>query len=130
MSKNINFSFPKLEKLCKLAYIEKLFSEGKSLQGYPLKIIYVPIDNNKNVTFQVLVSVPKRSFKKAVHRNRIKRLIRESYRLQKHMLEGITKEKYALAIIFTGKEVVDYQTIFKSTATCLEKFKEVILTSE
>lgn len=127
MSKSNNFSFPKSEKLCKLKYIQQLFSEGKSVQNYPLKMIYFPLENDLESQFQVLISVPKRQFKKAVHRNRIKRLIRESYRLQKHFLSEATSEKYVIALIFTGKEMADYQTIYKSVSACFEKFEKAIL---
>ncbi|ATA89375.1 ribonuclease P protein component [Capnocytophaga stomatis] len=126
--KNVDYSFPKSERLRKLKYIQQLFSEGKSVQSYPLKMIYCPIESDLESQFQVLVSVPKRGFKRAVHRNRIKRLIRESYRLQKHFLGEITCEKYALAIIFIGKEIPDYDLIFRKVMRCFEKFGEEIKT--
>ncbi|GIM54724.1 hypothetical protein CAPN005_13710 [Capnocytophaga cynodegmi] len=90
-------------------------------------MIYFPLENDLESQFQVLISVPKRQFKKAVHRNRIKRLIRESYRLQKHFLSEATSEKYVIALIFTGKEMADYQTIYKSVSVCFEKFGKAIL---
>ncbi|MDO4230076.1 MAG: ribonuclease P protein component [Capnocytophaga sp.] len=128
--KGKNYSFPKSEKLCKLKLIQALFSEGKSVQSFPLKMIFLPINTPEEAQFQLLISVPKRGFKKAVHRNRIKRLIRESYRLQKHFLQQITPEKYALAFIFTGKELPDYDLIFKKVMRCFEKFSEINNTTE
>lgn len=80
----MSYSFPKSEKLCSKKRIEKLFRQGNSVQSFPLKMIFVRVDDlPEQIPFQVMVSVPKRHFKRAVHRNRIKRLLRESYRLQK-----------------------------------------------
>ncbi|GET45598.1 ribonuclease P protein component [Capnocytophaga felis] len=124
--KNADYSFPKSERLRKLKHIQQLFSEGKSVQSYPLKMIFLSVEDNLESQFQVLVSVPKRGFKRAVHRNRIKRLIRESYRLQKHFLSEITSEKYVFAIIFVGKEMPEYDLIFRKIMGCFEKFGEEI----
>lgn len=126
MENKADFSFPKSEKLCKLKSIQQLFSEGKSVQSFPLKMIYAPMQNNENVPFQLLISVPKRSFKRATDRNRIKRVIRESYRLQKHFLVQHTSEQHALALIFTGKEMPDYELISKKVMRCFEKFLETL----
>lgn len=130
--KDKSYSFPKSEKLCRLKLIQTLFSEGKSVQSYPLKMVFIPANYPEDVQFQLLISVPKRIFKKAVHRNRVKRLIRESYRLQKHFLQQITPQKHALALIFIGKELLEYDLIFKSTKRCFEKFAEAndVLNSE
>ncbi|WP_259343320.1 ribonuclease P protein component [Capnocytophaga canis] len=123
------FCFSKEEKLCKLEHIQKLFSEGKSVQSFPLKFLYIPIEKRReNTQFQLLISVPKRNFKKAVDRNRIKRLIRESYRLQKHQLATFTNEKYALAFIFTSKDMPTYDLIFNKVNRCFEKFAQVLET--
>lgn len=117
----MSYSFPKSERLRKLKHIQALFSHGKSIQSYPLKMIFLPLEDDLESQFQVLVSVPKRGFKKAVHRNRIKRLIRESYRLQKHYLQEITTGKYAFAIIFIGKEMPDYNLVYEKMMLCLKK---------
>ena len=117
-----NYSFPKAEKLCKHKYIQQLFAEGDSVQSYPLRLVFTPIPTLE-VPFQMLVSVPKRSFKRAVHRNRLKRLIRECYRLQKHTLSTITSEPYALAFVYIGKEIADYPLIYQKVTRCFEKFQ-------
>lgn len=119
------YTFPKSEKLCKFGYIQQLFSEGKSVQSYPLKMIYLPV-NELDTKFQLLISVPKRNFKKAVFRNRIKRLIRENYRLEKHVFAEKIPQKLLLAIIFTGKELPDYQLINKKLVHCFEKLENEI----
>ena len=117
------FSFPKSEKLCKRKLISQLFAEGKSVQSYPLKMLFLPV-KELDVQFQLLITVPKRSFKKAVLRNRIKRLIRENYRLQKHLLKEKTSEKFIFAIIFTGKELPDFKLIEKKLVECFDKFEK------
>ena len=82
----MSFSYPKKEKLKSQKRIEQLFSEGKSVNAYPLRMVYLKSDFNGNTTFKTGVTVSKRNFKKAVDRNRIKRLLREAYRLNKVIL--------------------------------------------
>ncbi len=98
-------TFPKSEKLCNFHRIQLLFREGSIIKKYPLKLLYLPIIN-ENFSTQVLISVPKRKFKRAVHRNRIKRLIRESYRNQKHLL--LIQKPLSLAFVYMGEELISY----------------------
>lgn len=78
---NMDVRFPKSEKLKKEKVIKQLFSKGKSVYKYPFKLLWLPNAVAEEQTNpQVLVSVPKRAFKKAVDRNRIKRQIKEAYR--------------------------------------------------
>jgi ribonuclease P protein component len=113
------FTFSKNEKLCKRDHIQQLFSAPDSHTIYPLKLLYTPI-HTLQAPYQLLISVPKRTFKKAVHRNRLKRLIREAYRLQKHHLPHPTTP-YALAIIYIGKELTTYQHIYHTLTQLIEK---------
>ncbi len=76
-------TFSKEERLCSSSLIDKLFHDGSSFVVYPFRIVYLPITAKLPVGVQVLVSVPKRRIKRAVMRNKIKRKIREVYRLQK-----------------------------------------------
>ena len=75
--------FRKEERLCSRSLINKLFHNGSSFVVYPFRIIYLPIAEKLPTGAQVLISVPKRKVKRAVMRNKIKRKIREVYRLQK-----------------------------------------------
>lgn len=115
----MNFHFPKSEKLKSRKTIELLFLEGKSLSKFPIKVFYLPIENTK-IT-QAGFTVPKRNFKSAVDRNRIKRQLREAYRLQKHLLKNKEDVKFVLFFLYLGKSKLDYSVIEKGMKSLLEK---------
>ena len=101
------YTFPKEEHLCRKKLIEELFSkQGSSFGVYPLRIVWVASPGPTAAPPQVLISVSKRTFKRAVDRNRLKRLIREAYRLNKYRLveQPGGHQVALLGIIFTGKE--------------------------
>ncbi|MCI1187725.1 ribonuclease P protein component [Hymenobacter sp. DH14] len=101
------YTFPKEEHLCRKKLIEELFSKQSSSFGvYPLRIVWIKTAAPTTAPPQVLISVSKRTFKRAVDRNRLKRLIREAYRLNKYRLteQPNGHEIALLGIIFTGKE--------------------------
>ncbi|MDO7854040.1 ribonuclease P protein component [Hymenobacter convexus] len=101
------YTFPKEEHLCRKKLIEELFSKQSSSFGvYPLRLVWIKAPAPTTAPPQVLISVSKRTFKRAVDRNRLKRLIREAYRLNKYRLtEQPNGHQVALlGIIFTGKE--------------------------
>ena len=77
------FSFSKRDKLKSKKVIDRLFLEGKSIVVYPLRLVYVSETFSDETHIKVAVSVSKKRHKKAVDRNRIKRLMREAYRLEK-----------------------------------------------
>ena len=111
--------FPKAEKLCNYHRIQALFREGRSIKKYPLKLLYLPVDKSITPT-QLLISVPKKKLKKAVDRNRIKRLIRESYRMEKHQLSSVDRS-FSLAIIYMGQELTTYNQIRPLVAALLKQ---------
>lgn len=114
----MSFSYNKNEKLKSKTTITQLFSSGKTISAYPLLLIYT---ENKT-GLKTGVSVSKKRFKNAVSRNKIKRLLRESYRLNKHLLINDNIENYAFMIIFLGKEMPDFQLINSKTTTLFSKF--------
>jgi ribonuclease P protein component len=94
----------KRERLHSQKLIETLFSGGrsKSASAFPLRVVYMPLGEEEGPA-QMLVSVPKRYFKRAVKRNRVKRQVREAFRRNKQLLKG---KPVALAFIWTGPELV------------------------
>ncbi|MGC1630731.1 MAG: ribonuclease P protein component [Gelidibacter sp.] len=115
-------SFKKIEKLKSQKLIEKLFSEGKSVAVYPLRLVYLKTSFDDAVQIKTGVSVSKRNFKTAVARNRIKRLMREAYRLNKAKYFDNIPDQYAFMILYIGKTGTDFQTISKKMNTLMDVF--------
>lgn len=90
----------KKERLNSLTLIEELFSGGsRSLPSFPLRIVYMPVEDNTRPTLSLLISVPKKRFKRAVKRNLVKRQIREAYRMNKNLLLRPLEEAGKKAVI-------------------------------
>jgi ribonuclease P protein component len=123
MMKKSKHTFPKKERISHKKDIEKLFAEGKSFFAFPMRIVYVS-ENSEPASsgVSVLVNVPKRHFKKAVDRNRLKRLIRESYRLNKSMLTTAAVSNARLlkiAFLYTRHEKSSYREVEKGMVKAL-----------
>ena len=93
------FGLKKAERLCSKKAIDALFagSDSKSLSAYPIRIVF---RNTEEADIRILVSVSKRRFRHAVDRNRVKRQLREAYRLNKHILDAIAQSKQGMDIAF------------------------------
>ena len=105
-------TFPKSERLHSKKLIDELFNKGSSFVIYPLKVFYLIKSAEEVDQHQVLVSVPKKIFKRAVDRNKLKRRIKEAFRLHKQALEPLDSHKFLLiGYIYIGKEFADYSTI-------------------
>lgn len=120
------FSFGKKDKLKSKKIIDALFSEGKSISAYPLRLVYLPTHFDTSVQTQTGVSVSKRHFKKAVDRNRIKRLMREAYRLNRHQYFNNISTQYALMILYIGNEKPNTVLINTAMDTLFENFSKKI----
>jgi ribonuclease P protein component len=118
-------TFGKSEKLCSKKLIKELFNRGSSFYVYPFKVIFLPnLDQNVS-EHQLLISVPKRIFKKAVDRNLIKRRISEAYRLNKKSFPASADNNLMIAYIYTAKESLKQQVIQeKLISTLLRLSKE------
>ena len=120
------YTFPKKEKLKSKKLIDQLFAEGKSVSNFPIKLIYLKAELPFDVPIQTGVAVPKKNFKSAVKRNRIKRLLREAYRLNKQLVFNNSKGTFAFLFLYLGKEMPDYVTVDENLQAVLHKFKKKI----
>ena len=124
-----------MEKLKSRKLIEELFARGKSINVFPVRILYIfsNLRTDEKPLLQVGVSVSKRNFKRAVDRNRIKRLLREAYRLQKkELLELLTeqKKKGFVFFIYTDKQLPEYSLISDTITKALNVLKKKVSTHE
>jgi ribonuclease P protein component len=120
-------TFKKEERLCSKKSIDFLFANGKSFYLNPFKIKWIYQDCSTNYPAQILIVVPKRYFKKAFERNKIKRQIREAYRLNKSVLYESLKIKdkqIVFAIIYNGKENFSYNLIVEKIILILQRLKQ------
>lgn len=122
----MNEQFGKEYKLCSQKIIDTIFVEKKSVKAYPFVLSYLALPLPNASPFQITVSVPKRIFKKAHDRNRIKRLMRESIRKNKLNLEPFLiaqKTQVALFMIYTAREELTIELLQKKTK---QLFKQLI----
>jgi len=120
----MKFTLGKEERLKSRKLIEQLFREGKSFALFPFRVFYMSGGLPPGIFLQAGFGAGNRNFKKAVDRNRIKRLTREAYRLQKHALEEHLRAKaqpLALFFIYVGKELPDYPVVSAKIGLALQK---------
>ncbi|HZY81685.1 MAG TPA: ribonuclease P protein component [Cyclobacteriaceae bacterium] len=114
-----DFSFRKHERLSKEIWIKELFEKGSSFYSHPFKVLYLPHPDSGSTTNQVLFSVPKRQFKRAVDRNTIKRRLREAYRLNKSGFRDTGK--WLIAYIYTAKTILPSETFQQKVLGTIQK---------
>ena len=122
----MSFSYPKKEKLKSQKLIEQLFSEGKSVSAFPLRMVYLKTEFEDDVQFKTGVSASKRNFKKAVDRNHIKRLLREAYRLHKTAYFNNISGSYALMILYISKDGTDFVSVETKMKQLLDAFSKKV----
>lgn len=129
LKKTTRYTLGKQERMKSRKQIEHLFKTGKTVSAQPLRLYYVmqtlPAEEC-SLLFGVAVGT--KHFKRAVHRNRVKRLIREAWRLQKNNLQQQLQEnglQMQVFVLYTGKELPDYQLIYDKTTIALQKLEEL-----
>lgn len=125
----LKYSFNKSEKLKSKTHIDTLFKEGKSVSAFPLRLVYMPSSQSDSMLSKTSVSVSKRNFKRAVDRNRIKRLIREAYRLHKSEYLSNILTPHAFMILYIGKEMPTLQELEKKMLVLFNKISNNKATS-
>ena len=128
MSDSLKLTLPKVERLNSRILIERLFTGGsKSLPAFPLRIVYMPVEGENLPAATILISVPKKRFKRAVKRNRIKRQVREAYRMHKYDLwESLeAKDKRMLiAFLYVDNELHSSVTMEKAMTKAIRILRE------
>lgn len=118
----------KEERLSWKRHIDLLFAEGRSFISFPLRVVYLPVEEKELPSrVAIMVSVPKKKFKRANKRNLIKRLIRESYRIHKYDLIDPLQEKgtsMLVAFLYVDKEIRTFAEIEKSMIKALKALKD------
>ncbi len=117
-------SFPKAERLCSHNVINDLFSNGKAFVSYPFRVLFYETELPKEVDSQILFTVSKKKFKRAVHRNLIKRRSKEAYRLNKAPLTQFLEnhpQQIAIAVVYIASESLSYSKIEKGMVKTIQK---------
>jgi ribonuclease P protein component len=120
-------TFSKNERLCSKILIDRLMANGKPFNHSPFRISWIPIAES-SAPVKVVISVPKRSFKKAVDRNRLKRQIREAYRKEKKNTYTVLGEKKILLIlIYTAKTKLEFKEIEQKLIEALKRLNKKLI---
>lgn len=113
------FTLSKHEILSRETWIKELFEKGSSFYFHPFKVIFLPHPDPSSTLNQVLFSVSKRQFARAVDRNKIKRRIREAWRMNKSVLD--TPGKWLVAYIYTAKTILPSETFQQKVLGAIHK---------
>ena len=124
----MNFTFSKEIKLKSRKQIGLLHTDGQSLFSFPFAMKYTVKPTSSIASLQIMVTAPKRNFKRAHDRNRIKRLMREALRLNKHLIESNIPAGNTLYLSFTYRhnEILDFKTMEERTIKALSKLLIVL----
>jgi ribonuclease P protein component len=117
--------FPKSERLSSKKNIKELFDRGSSFHLYPFKVIYLPHPNPhpETPTIQILFTVPKRNQRKAVDRNKIKRRLKEAYRLNKNLIftEKAPPVPYIIGYVYLSKDKLSFKELENKLKSSLKR---------
>ena len=118
----MRFTLGKDEKLKSKTVIEQLFTEGSRVKSFPLQLIYLKKEHSSEFPIKVAFTVPKRSVKLAVNRNRIKRIMREVYRKNKQIFSKNLNDQYIFMFIYMAQEEINYADLELSIKKVCDKF--------
>ncbi|MBS1628152.1 MAG: ribonuclease P protein component [Bacteroidetes bacterium] len=119
-----SFSYNKQEKLKSRKLLEEVFTKGQSFHIFPFKVFYISTNIELDFPIKAGVGASSKTFKKAVDRNYIKRLIREAYRLNKIPLHNYIhehKKQLAVFILYVGKELPQLQQLQTKMPLVIDK---------
>lgn len=122
-------TFTKSERLCSKKILGELFTKGSTAVGtfylFPFRLLYLNKPEAAGMMPAIVITVPKRQFKRAVDRNLIRRRVREAYRLNKHLLTppaGRTRPLPThLALLYTAKQIISFEEIEKGMKLAIQK---------
>ncbi|MEP7128849.1 MAG: ribonuclease P protein component [Chitinophagales bacterium] len=123
----LRFTFKKEERLSSKKLIDELFNSGSSFYLYPFKVLSLITSASIISPVQVLIAVSSKNFPKAVDRNRLKRITREAYRLNKtvlHEAQNIQQKKLLVAFIYTGKKMESFEMIHQKMIAILRRLSQ------
>ena len=124
---NRRYTLSKEERLSWKRYIDLLFAKGQSFVAFPLRVVYLPIEEEVSAPVSILVSVPKKKFKRAVKRNLIKRQVRETYRVRKYDLIDPLLEKnkrMLVAFLYLDQEIHPFADMEKAMTKALNVLRD------
>jgi ribonuclease P protein component len=117
------------ERLKSKKHFEAVFNKGRSLHKMPVTLIFLELPFNDTAPVRTAFAVPKRKFKKATERNKLKRRMKEAFRQHKHGLyDSLTKNKKQIGMVFvySGKEAVSYNQISEKIIILLQELEKQI----
>lgn len=127
MKEEERFRFTKEERVTGERRIENLFTRGCSFMAYPFRVVFLETEDTQTAPLSVLISIPKKRLKAAVGRNRMKRLFREAYRLNKHLFISTTRPRSVhmeVAFIYVKDELSDYATVEKGVLKAMRELNQ------
>ena len=124
---NKRYTLSKEERLSWKRYIDLLFEKGQSFVAFPLRVVYLPLEEEMSAPVSILISVPKKKFKRAVKRNLIKRQVREAYRVRKYDLIDLLTEKnkrMLIAFLYLDKEIHPFTDMEKAMTKAIRILRD------
>ena len=129
----MRYTFPKSQRLTSKKEIDQVFAEGKVLKQFPLIVRYLVNLDMEKECLKAVFSVPKRRFPKATARNKVRRKLKEAYRLNKYLLEQPLEDsnhKMALFFVYTGKENITYAILEQKIQVILKELAKKVSSSK